>query len=76
MVVHTYSCIFIHAFPGDHEIRVQMAGEEVPRSPFRVRVADPKQVVVDCPAYASLGSNAHVKGELASSSQQATAVIL
>lgn len=47
---------------GDHEIRVQMAGKEVPRSPFRVRVADPRQVVVDCPSHASLGNNAHVKG--------------
>ena len=57
--------LFLHdlfCFAGDHEIRVMMAGQEVPRSPFRVKVADPKQVVVDCPTHANLGNNAHVKG--------------
>lgn len=39
-----------------------MAGKEVPRSPFRVRVADPRQVVVDCPSYATIGNTANAKG--------------
>jgi len=47
---------------GDYEIKVTMAGQEVPRSPFRVKVADPKQVKVDCPPFANLGNTANVKG--------------
>lgn len=48
---------------GDHEIKVRMSGKEVPRSPFRVKVADPKQVVVDCPSFANLGNTANIKGK-------------
>ena len=39
-----------------------MAGKEVPRSPFRVKVADARQVVVDCPTFANLGNTANIKG--------------
>ena len=47
---------------GDHTVRVTMAGKEVPRSPFRVKVADARQVVVDCPTFANLGNTANIKG--------------
>ncbi|XP_067948102.1 filamin-A-like isoform X2 [Watersipora subatra] len=46
---------------GDHTVKVTMLGRQVPRSPFKVKVADPKQVLVDSPSSASLGQTANVK---------------